>query len=353
MTAPLEILGLPTSPYTRKLVAYMRFRRIPHVVRWHYGKPPEGLAAPKLTLLPVVIVDDPETESRVILVDSTPIIRRFEASHSDRPTLPSDPVLGFVNDLIEDYADEWLTKVMFHFRWKSEQHSRSLEHLLAFHIDPTQDARIAAQKAEQIGQRQLDRLPLVGSNAQTQDAIEQSLPRLLAILDDLIEGPGFLFGPWPSSADFALFGQLTQLAQIDPEPVAMVLERYPRVRAWVDRTDDLSGHDRGDANCAPTLSRLEDLRPLLAEIGEAYGKVMLANARAISSGHGHFEARVRDSAWRQDVFRYHARCVDDLGRSFAGLTATQRRDVLSFFPAGPCRDTMADLFQFARTGARR
>ncbi|NIV75160.1 MAG: glutathione S-transferase, partial [Gammaproteobacteria bacterium] len=45
---------------------------------------------------------------------------RLEREFSGRSVMPEDPALAFLDELIEDYADEWLTKCMFHYRWAFE-----------------------------------------------------------------------------------------------------------------------------------------------------------------------------------------------------------------------------------------
>ena len=48
--------------------------------------------------------------------DSTPLIRRLEDEFIGRGARPSDPALAWLCDLLEDWADEWVTKAMFHYR---------------------------------------------------------------------------------------------------------------------------------------------------------------------------------------------------------------------------------------------
>src|SRR5262245_41073341 len=118
-TAPLTIMGVPGSPYSRKLRAVLRYRRIPFV--WvMYGSPESRSLPPaKVALLPQLVLPgaDGAPESTF---DSTPLIRRLERMSEGRAAVPPDPALAFVDALLEDYADEWLTKAMFHYRWAFE-----------------------------------------------------------------------------------------------------------------------------------------------------------------------------------------------------------------------------------------
>jgi hypothetical protein len=52
----------------------------------------------------------------VLATDSTPLIRRFESALEGRSIIPTDPAMAFLDELLEGYADEWLTKCMFDYR---------------------------------------------------------------------------------------------------------------------------------------------------------------------------------------------------------------------------------------------
>ena len=67
--------------------------------------------------------------------DSTPIIRRLEAMYPGRSVLPEDPALAFIDYLIEDFADEWCTKYMFHYRWHFSDDADNAGTLLPLGMD--------------------------------------------------------------------------------------------------------------------------------------------------------------------------------------------------------------------------
>ena len=245
----IELLGVPGSPYTRKMLALMRYRRIPYRMQWgsHFD-PPKGYPSPKVKLLPTFYF--PTEHGLEAVVDSTPIIRRLESEYGGRSVIPHDPLLCFLDQLIEDFADEWLTKAMFHYRWHFAEDAAHAGPLLAFWQDLQLDGYSAQQASDAFAQRQMSRLYVVGSNDITAPIIESSYQRLIGILDRIIEREGFVLGARPASADFALFGQLTQLGLVDPTPATLLGHQSPRLRAWIERTEDLSGHHE-----PPWLSR--------------------------------------------------------------------------------------------------
>ena len=116
---PLKLIGGVGSPYTRKMVSYLRYKRIPYTIIW--GDPgayldKAGIEKPKPGLLPTFIMNS-ESGDLEAVTDSTPIIRMLEEEVPERSSIPTDPALAFLNYLLEDFADEWGTKYMFHYRW--------------------------------------------------------------------------------------------------------------------------------------------------------------------------------------------------------------------------------------------
>lgn len=318
----IELLGVPGSPYTRKMLALLRYRRIPHRMIWgsHFD-PPENHPTPKVKLLPTFYFPTPD--GREAMVDSTPIIHRLEKLHTDRSVTPSDPILGFLNQLIEDFADEWLTKAMFHYRWHHAHDAAHAAPLLIYSQHPQLSAAQAKEMSDAFARRQISRLPVVGSNDATAEIIESSYQRLVGIMDGLIERQGFILGPRPCAADFAVYGQLTQLGVFDPTPSRYLEERSPRLRAWLDRVEDLSGVTPQHW-LEPTAIH-EHLRDLLREIGHVYVPYLLANAQAVARGESQFEWTIDAKRWSQAVFPYQVKCLAALRQARANLSAPHRQ----------------------------
>lgn len=319
MAEYFEILGVPASPYTRKLIALMRYRSIPFRVIWGtHDNPPEGYPSPPVKLLPTLYVRD-DNGSHQPLTDTTPIARRLERDYTSRRAIPAHPELAFYNDLIEDYADEWLTKIMFHYRWYDAQGPENAGPLLAYMLDLSRREQDAAVFSNKFGAHQIGRLSIVGSNDITAPLIEESYRKLLDILDGLIARRGFVLGARPSVADFSLFGQLVQLGQIEPTSAKIMADTSPRLRAWLDLMDDLSGLDVANTDddwFTPSTARAA-LAPLLAEITRTYLPFLQANATAFAKQETNIDTLIDGARWTQPVFPYQVKCLDILKQSFA------------------------------------
>lgn len=326
--APIHILGLAGSPYTRKMVAALRYRRIPYTLEWRH--PMDGYKdriAPKPPFLPTLYFgDDPQP-----VTDTTPIIRRLEAAHQGRSILPGTPVLRLINSLIEDYADEWLTKAMFHYRWRYDADIAYASDMLVYWSAPTLPSDQAAAFGKQLADHQIGRLGYVGSNEATGPIIEAGYLRFLAVFNELIQHDGYTLGGRPSSADFALYGKLTQLTSVDPTPMKEAEKVSLRLRAWVDRLDDLSGLEGGDWRLNP-----DPIQPLLAEIGRVYAPLLLANAAALDAGDDMFTAAIDGAEWRQNAFPYQRKCLNWLREEFAALSAADQAAAMNVLDGTGC-----------------
>lgn len=319
LAEPVIVLGSPASPYTRKFIAALRYQRIPYQFRIDPALDCEGLEKPKVPLLPTVYFSNPDGP-RAAAVDSTDLLLALEPAAPERSLYPSDPALRYLALLLEDYGDEWLTKAMFHYRWVYEADIANAADYLFYVNLPGASAADAETMGGVFARRQIDRLYVVGSNQTTGETIETSYRRLLGRLNEALQPGGYLFGARPSVADYGLYGQLTQLTRVDPTPAAIAAKEAPRIVAWVDAIDDLSGLEPAAGDWLAFDAAARSLKPLLEEVGRTYAPFLVANAAALAAGE-EMVAEIDGRPWRQPAFKYQGKCLIRLREAFAALDA--------------------------------
>jgi len=315
MAAAHRVFGIEMSPYSVKVRSYFRYKGIPHewVVR-SAARMDEFRQHAKLPLVPLVIAPDGKS-----LQDSTPIIEQMEAQFPEPSIHPGDAVSAFVSALVEEYADEWGNKPMFHYRWAYEADQRSAAERIARESMPDADAQTLAGMAQAVRERMVPRLSFVGSNAQTRETIEASFRRQVEILEAHLAGRPFLFGARPAFADFGVYAQLYECLS-DPTPGAWLRAEAPRVVAWIERM--LAPKAEGPFE--PWSALEPTLLPLLRD--EVAGRFLPwsdANARALAAGQTEFEVTLGGQPFRQQTQKYHARSLATLRARYAASSGTE------------------------------
>lgn len=313
---PYRLYGSNPSPYSRKLRAILRYRRLPHI--WKIGTadtlPEIAQVRPKL----VPILKVPETGE--FLVDSTPIAYALEQRHPDqRSIVPPDAGDAFLCHLLEDFADEWVSKAMFHYRWHEDATAEWAGHWIVRDAMPHFTGKMHEQGAKMFHDRQRSRMAMVGCTPANAPVIEGSYERLLDVLGAYVGGVHFLFGSRPSLADFALYGQLAQLVT-DPWPQRVCRARAPAVEAWVITLDDCGGNE---GQWKPeSAAAVRD--GLLEMVGAEYLPFLVANTQALEAGASEVRVQIRGRPYTQEPFRYQAKCYAELRHRWQTLDAASR-----------------------------
>ncbi len=340
MNKKIKVFGAPASPYTQKMISILRYRHIAYEV--FMGDVPgrlnrlEGIEPPKPILLPTLLLED-ESGKLKTTTDTTPIIRRFENEYPDRKLLPEDPALSFINYLLEDFGDEWVTKYMFHYRWYFDKDADNASTVLPLSdLAVNMPNEILKDAKKYVHDRQTGRLWVVGSNDTTADLIDSSYKRFLKLMDDHLSISKFLFGEKPSSADFAIYGQLTQLIGFDPTSREIAYDTALRLVSWQDVMADLSGHDVDNSNWTPLEESPASLKEIMKEFGRMYVPALLANANAIMQGEETWETEIDGSVWKQKAFPYQAKCLKWIKEEFAALNENDQSRVKTFLDGTGC-----------------
>lgn len=333
---PLKLAGNYGSPYSLKMRAVLRYRNIaftwvPRDSAW------DDLPPVPVRLIPVIAFPDESGRYTESMIDSSPLIERLETMFAGRSVVPSDPVVAFLDYLIEDYGDEWVTKAMFHYRWFYEEAADKAGSLLPLDADLQMSPDRWEKSKEFITGRQTGRMALVGCTEANKPIVEESYERLLAILQRHLVSSPFLLGTRPGRGDFGVFGQLRQLVGWDPVSARMAVQRAPRVVTWVERTDDLSWWpSEGDDGWVDRGAIPPTTIELLHEIGRCYVPFMLANNAAFESGADEVVCQIDGREYRQGPFPYQRKCLAWLRERYADLADTDRSAVDSLLAGTGC-----------------
>lgn len=313
-TGVYRLHGLLLSPYSLKLRAVLRYRRLPHV--WVQGGASMELARQmKAPVIPVLELPDGK-----LINDTTLVIDILEEREpSLRSVVPLDAADAFLAFLIEDFADEWLTKAMFAYRWARPRDQAVCSRWIAYDASREKGRERLEGFARDYRQRQTGRMDLVGCEPDNLPLIETSTNDLLDILERHCVNQFALFGGGVSRAEFALFGQLSQIAS-DPTSRDLMCAAYPYTQRWVAELDDLSGHDPAEEPSARSLA----VSDILALIGSIYLPFLSANAEALEEGRPRMTMNARGLPFSQRPFAYQVKCLETLKLRFAALSRFDR-----------------------------
>ena len=328
-----RILGGPGSPYSLKLRAALRYRRIPHnwiVPQGYLGDGGELKAADK-GMIPVMQLPDGR-----YWCDSTPMILALEQRHPGaRSLLPDDPGDRFLSLLIEDFADEWLVLPLFDYRWDAEADQafcsrRQMAGWLGAMPGPEFDAIVARFRERQTGV-----LSRMGEREINRPLLRSTYPEVLAAIEAQLGVSRFLLGGRPSIGDIGLFGQLSQFA-IDPSASAIMRRDAIRTFQWVQDLDDASGIEGVWRD--PSQPPGPGVEKLLTLIGEVFLPYMAANAAAARADQPMVEITLRGLPLMARTNSYRELCLGWLKVALARAIAEGAADLEPLLRRHGCWD---------------
>lgn len=299
-----RVIGGPGSPYSLKMRAVLRYRRLPHnwVVPPKFQDPEGELAKADKGIIPVMQLPDGR-----YWADSTPMILALEQMHPGlRSVLPDDPADRFLALLLEDIADEWLVFAMFDYRWAEPVDQefcarRQMAGWFGAMPGPEFDKIV-----DFFRNRQIKMLSRAGNLAANRPLWQEGYRRVLAAMELQVQHSRYLFGGRPSIGDFGIYGQLSQLA-IDPPPAEIIRRDAVRTYQWVHDLDDASGIEGEWRDPHEPLGA--GVVALLELAGDTYLPFLMQNAAAIAAGTNPYELKHGGKTYPNPTRSYKRRCL--------------------------------------------
>ena len=315
MSGTYRLFGAESSAYSTKMRSFMRYKGVDFDWVPRTTASEEDLrAVSRFSTLPVLV-----TSSGFVVHDTTPMIEALEADKPEPSAVPDDPSLSFLANVLEEYADTWLAKAAFQFRWtrKKDQKQAAQRAVDEYYGEDKPDDRKTLEAAAI--ERMTEQLPSVGLEGDLGPAIEKSFKKFIKLLNDHLRHHLFIFGGRPSIADFAIGGQLIQMLR-DPTSAKIIEKDGEFVTKWCEFL--------ADAKPGGPFESLEDLQETLIpifknDLSKYFLPWAAENLESALGGRDTFEIQLGKDTFTLRPLRSAARSFRELRKRFVTAQETE------------------------------
>ena len=261
--AKYRVYGMSQSYFTRKLTGYLDYKGIPFLLRRFVGGNREAREAGWPGAMPVVMTPGGE-----YMWDTSAMIHHLESRFPEASVFPVNPVLRFVDYILEDALDEWFYRAAVGSRWFYEENHRVGGWELA--RDATHELEIPGDQAYAVVKAHVTATcePFGVTAANIDSWIDEILRPWFRVTGMHLTSHRYFFGARPSLADFALFGGNAAHFINDPLCRRWVDADAPAIVAHTHRIMEPEDQEFGEWMVPGEVP--ETLIAILAELGRFY-----------------------------------------------------------------------------------
>jgi glutathione S-transferase len=184
--------------------------------------------------------------------------------------------------LLEDYADEWLVRIMLASRWYHAADAAQNAAIIATGMTHGLFGIDFQRAAKDFPPGIISSVPKMGATPENAEGWYAMIPRILGAMAVALERTAFLTGSRPHLCDFAFYGMLNQIRR-DPTGYGWITAGPKPVLAWLERLETACKEGGAESGGEP-IDDASVLVPLLREAAETYFRMSAANARAVDAG---------------------------------------------------------------------
>jgi len=305
-----KLYTMYNSPYSDKIRTLMYYKSVPFDEYIENAETRFSILQARTgrTMVPVFIAPDDTAMN-----DSTPMAAYFEQHFPTPATRWEDAGMDTLAMLLEDYADEWLVRIMLASRWyhqaDADQNAAAIGYMMTHGVFGLELQRAARDFPPNI----IATVPKMGATPANAEGWYELLQRNLAAMAQALTHDDFLTGSAPHLCDFAFYGQINQIRR-DPTGYQWIHEGPQSVRGWLEALEarikagkEATAHGelesaeqdyveqaehlrdemypaREDTPPGEPADDLAHLEELVTEAAQTYFRMAAANALAVEAG---------------------------------------------------------------------